>query len=365
MDLAGRIVTIDKLGYHQDKLRQYIRGDSIYPITVELDLTTACTRRCPGCATVTRPPGRGLDSEFIHGLLSYLGESTRGLLLAGGEPTLAHSFCETLQMASNLGYLNIAVITNGAHLDDPKIARALVDYATCVRVSINHAKPKDYGQSFGCDPSELSRVLKSIEQLRKMADDANSQLQIGVASLSDPGNIGQLQSLVGIARNVGAHWIYFHPYCSGWDDGFIKQADQSEAFLHINEIVGLEAQNFPVLLFEERYKSDPVFFNGYHSTFFLLMVGGDRKIYLSAETKYQKGYEVYDLSDWHSSDFIRDPVFRNNVLSFSSQDYIPIYSKGRGVLYSSIVESISSGSVSLDEIIRRSSNIDPQHVHIL
>ena len=360
-----RIATVDKLGFHIERVIRYGQGAPVFPITLELDLTTACSRHCPGCATILRPSVKALDLSFIRNLLSYFSNGTRGLLLAGGEPTLAPTFPDTLRLAKEFGFENIAVITNGAHLEDERVVDALTNYATSVRVSINHTNPDDYGRSFGCDPSELHRILNAVERLRSKVERENSSLDIGVASLTSPDSANELETLVDYTKSAGAHWLYFHPFCSGWDTGDIKIVEQGNILKLIRGMMQSSSQSFPIILFEERYATNPVTFGSYHAAFFLLMVGGDKKIYLGAETKYQPSYEVYDLSDWEGEAFLADRDFRAKVQSFSSNNYVPLPSRGRGVLYSRLIEDLISGKASASELASKANTLDPKHVHIL
>jgi MoaA/NifB/PqqE/SkfB family radical SAM enzyme len=362
---SGRIVTVDKLGFHVDRIVGYSNGTAVFPITLELDLTTACSRHCPGCATILRPSVPALDQSFIHNLLSFFSVNTRGLLLAGGEPTLAATFSTTLRSAKQLGFENIAVISNGAHLEDDRVIEALTTYATSVRISINNADPVEYGRSFGCDPSELKRILKALERLRYKVERDKSNLEIGVASLTQPNNAEELSALVGHARSSGAHWLYFHPYCSGWEIGEAAMVDQEAILGYLKNIMSSSSEDFPIILFEERYAKTPVSFTSYHAAFFLLMIGADKRIYLGAETKYQPRYEVFDLSDWRGENFLNNPNFRRNIHSFSSNNYRPLSSRGRGVLYSQIIDDVICGRLSELELASKGRNLNLKHVHIL
>lgn len=312
-----------------------------------------------------RPSTKGLDFDFVSDLLRYLSPGTRGLLLAGGEPTLATTFCDTLHLAAELGFLNVAVISNGAHLANEKIADHLTSYATSLRISLSNVTPESYGKSFGCDPSEFWKVLKSIRKLRSKIDRENSPLQIGIASLTAPENHDDLVQLVDHAKDAGAHWLYFHPFIDGWTTGSPVRTNQEVALASIKNLVHSSSTDFPVMFFDKRYASDDVYFEGYHSAFFLLMVGADKRIYLGAETKYQPAYEVYDLSNWQGAEFLAAPELRQKVLSFSSSRYAPIYSRGRGVLYNDLIEKVINNAVSIDYLRSMAVDLDPRHLHIL
>jgi MoaA/NifB/PqqE/SkfB family radical SAM enzyme len=362
----SKIAGADKIGYHIDKICDYMENRAVFPVTLEIDLSTECSRRCPGCATTLRPLKKALETSFIENLFSYFANETKGLLLAGGEPTIAPNFSHTLKLARKYGFANIAIISNGAHLDDCKITDSIVTYASCIRVSINYSNPTDYGNSFGCDPSELQRILNSIEKLRKKIDAAKSKVQIGVSTLTSERNYSQLDDITQLVKNAGAHWIYFHPNCLGWKTGNIVLDKQNGIFKLIGKIREKNQFKFPVFTFDERYQNDSINFTNYHSTYFLLMIGADKKIYLGPEAKYQRDFQLCDLTNWVKTNFLNESEFKDKIRSFSSDHKkLQIKSKSRAILYNHIIERIISKDLDPIEMYNSSHIFDPNHLHIL
>ncbi|MBN1829902.1 MAG: radical SAM protein [Deltaproteobacteria bacterium] len=111
-----------KVARHKEKLEAYLRGEPVYPVTLELDITTACNRECPGCPSASGPFSRNLDMAFIRHLFSLIGGRTKGLLLTGGEPTISPIFPDVLREARRSGFEEIAVVTNGSFLAEEKVA---------------------------------------------------------------------------------------------------------------------------------------------------------------------------------------------------------------------------------------------------
>jgi wyosine [tRNA(Phe)-imidazoG37] synthetase (radical SAM superfamily) len=133
------------------RLREYIlwRRNSINqkppnygPISINLDLTSACNFSCPHCVdSKIINTGEYLRLEDIkqtinvlhsHGLLSVI-------LLGGGEPALHKHFEEIVRYIKGTG-LELGVVTNGSRLD--KVARVaeLLGEKDWVRISIDAAK---------------------------------------------------------------------------------------------------------------------------------------------------------------------------------------------------------------------------------
>src|SRR5208337_2918277 len=130
---------------------------------------------------------------------------TRGLLLSGGEPTLAPSFPDVLRLAREYGFIDIAIVTNGDLLDKEKVATALCAHASSVRVSLY-----DWTKQ---SREDLQTTLERIRALKSCVEREGSRLQIGVSALTNRENAYFLPSVAREVSAAGADWIYFHPMC--------------------------------------------------------------------------------------------------------------------------------------------------------
>lgn len=88
-----RLFAPSKVNTYHEKIEAYLKGEQIYPTTIELDLTQLCTRSCPGCPYgVSRQKGLTLDLPFLERLFSVLGPHTPGIVFSGGESTIVPHF---------------------------------------------------------------------------------------------------------------------------------------------------------------------------------------------------------------------------------------------------------------------------------
>ncbi len=89
----AKIFAPSKVAIHRERIEAYLRGENIYPVTIEMDLTQRCTRACPACPYSTaRSAGLTLELPFLERLFRILGSHTPGLVLSGGEPTIGTAF---------------------------------------------------------------------------------------------------------------------------------------------------------------------------------------------------------------------------------------------------------------------------------
>jgi len=326
------IASAYKVAYHREKLEAYLRNERILPATLELDISTECNRRCPLCPSITSHRPSTLDLGFIERLFARLEGQTQGLLLSGGEPTLAPIFPEVLQLAREYGFVDIAIVTNGSLLDKERVAAALCAYASTIRVSI-------YDWT-GERPADLQATIRRIEALRSRIEREGSKLQIGVSTLTSKENAGALRSIAREVASAGAHWIYFHPMCIRWEMGAPERVDQSGVLAKIKECQKEQSDAFHVFTFPDRYVERKIKFLGYHAAHFLLVIGADGMNYLGTEVKYHPRYIIADLANNWSDDFLWSRERLKQIESVDSRTYRAVASRHRGVLYNQVIQDL-------------------------
>jgi MoaA/NifB/PqqE/SkfB family radical SAM enzyme len=344
----GLITSSYKIASDRSRLEDYLAGKNIFPLSVEFDLTNMCNRSCLGCPSVMATTKHFLSLEFIDRLLGILEGQTHGLLFTGGEPTIASLFSKSLQLARKRKFRQIAVVSNGKCLDDKKVTRALLDEVTSLRISL-------YDWELGVD-GPLAVTLANILSLRKAIEQTGSNLSIGVSVLTDHTLVFELEKIVRIITDSGAHWIYFHPLCKNWDLGQPIINDQTAVLDEIERLQNAYSRILPIFVGKERYSTKEVDFCYFHAANFLLVVGADGKNYLSPETKYNSDYVLANLGDSLEEDFLWKEK-RLKRMRHSSNDYACIGSRHRSVLYNDLVESINTGRENLDTVCSFSSRL--------
>lgn len=335
------MTSVQKIVRHRARLEAYLRGERIFPVTLELNLTADCNRKCPDCPSGLGKPAMSLRIDFIDTLFHLLHGHTRGLIVTGGEPTLSPVFGEVLRRArTRFDFEDIAVITNGSRLDDPAVRDELLAHASTVRVSLYNWDSRSLQ---GAVPT-----LARIARLRSHIERSGSELQIGVSILTSRGALTILPKLVGSVFAAGAHWIYFLPSCTRRIDGAAAQREQAEVLDAIKKLDRTRGQDIHFL--DARYASDGVRFQGYHAAHFILVIGADGKNYLGSEVKYQPEYVIADLSGEQRDGFLWHPARLDKIDSVSHRRYPAQGSRNRGVLYNTLIEQLRSGATSMDAL---------------
>ena len=353
----AKVASPHKILLHREKVRDYLKGKPIFPVTLELDITSDCSKNCLDCPSARSSESWNLKTEFIDRLFSFLEGQTRGLLLTGGEPTMSPLFPEVLRMARNRGFLDVAVVTNGGFLENVKVMDALIDYASTIRLSLY-----DW-DSENC--SGLKSALCRIGTLRHRIDHANSSLKIGVSALTSSGNIDSFAKAAESVRAAGAHWIYFHPSCIRWSEGAPQQVNQDGVIDEVQQYQQSLRDDFQACFFRERYLDEPIEFGAYHAAHFLLVVGGDGKNYLGPEVKYHPKHVVADFSEGIGNGFLWHQDRFERIAAANSRIYPALKSRHRGVLYNHVIERLLSEKDPLDSIPGQNTSEDLWFPNIL
>ncbi len=328
----NQVASPNKILFHKEKVQEYLGGNFIFPATLELDITDACSRKCKDCPSARSSFNRQLEIDFIDRLFGRLEGQTKGLLLTGGEPTMSPLFPRVLSMARQRGFEDIAVVTNGSFLHKNSVVDALLANASTIRLSLYDRGPET------C--ADLALTFQHIRDLRQRIDREKSAVKIGVSLLTTQKNGATLASEAEAVRQSGAHWIYFHPACTGWREGAPRQEDQEGVLETVNQYRSLLKDGFDAHIFPERYLRSLIRFDSYHAAHFLMVVGADGLNYLGPEVKYQPRHVVADLNEDMDKGFLWHPGRITRIASVKSDTYPAIGSRHRGALYSHLLEKM-------------------------
>lgn len=325
------IFATSKVSLHQERINAYLKGERIYPITVELDLTQCCTRDCPECPyRSSRTAGLTLQLPFLEKLFGILGRHTPGLVLSGGEATFVPHFPETVKLAREKGFREIAVISNGTRLHIPEVQDALLEYVTSIRISM-------YDWQDG-DSASFDAILKKIDLLRNRVAREGSKLEIGASMLTRSEWANRIKPTGLKVLQSGVDWLYFHPFCIDWDKGSPTKADQAGVLEAISELEAESPARASIQVPYERYLTIPLHFNKLHGAHFLIQIGADGINYAGPECKYHEEYALLDLNTDLTEDFLWHEERIARIERINSGNYRVIGTKHRPPMFSDYIE---------------------------
>jgi len=327
------MVSSRKILWHRQKVASFLAGEPVFPVTLELGLTTVCDRSCRDCPSRLGQPGLFLSLDTARRLFDLCRGKTFGVIISGGEPTLHPDFGLILSSARERGFRDVVVISNGSRLDCEEVMAPLLRHASAVRVSL-------YDWEDGMR-SEDSPTLRRIKQLRAAIEKSGSSLQIGTSLLTREASGESLSRAAAALRAAGAHWLYLHPTCISSGRGMSRLRGHQGHLLEILEACRREqAPGFPVYFLAQRYSTEPVVFQGYHAAHFIMVVGADGHNYLSSETKYRARFRITSQAEYAGAGFFATPGRRARIAAVCSSSYPAGGSRNRGVLYNQVLENV-------------------------
>ena len=201
------------------------REDTVFPVhgpvSINLDLTTACNFRCPHCVdSRLLNTGDYLDLETVRKSIDTLEKNglKSVIIIGGGEPTIHKNFQEIVRFIKHRG-LQVGIATNGSRLEKvAEVARELSG-KDWVRLSLDAARESTFFKAHrprGRTP--LSGILEGASRIK----DLNPEVQLGysfvvvwegieVNGYELAANVDEMELAVKNAQEHGFDYVSFKP----------------------------------------------------------------------------------------------------------------------------------------------------------
>jgi MoaA/NifB/PqqE/SkfB family radical SAM enzyme len=217
-----------------DNLRQYITwqrelrkssdmsGLPKYgPVSINLDLTTACNFSCPHCVD-SRLLNNGdyLDLETIKRSIETLQKNglRSVILIGGGEPTIHKNFEEIVKFIRGRG-IQIGIVTNGSRLDTVARVADVLEEGDWLRISIDAGKESTFFKTHRPRGRvSLETILQGARDIKRL----NPKIGLGFSyvivweGISINGydlcpNVDEMTRAVELAREYSFDYVSFKP----------------------------------------------------------------------------------------------------------------------------------------------------------
>ncbi len=234
-----------KLMYHPKELGQWLAGDDIYPIYMEVSPAGACNHRCIYCALdFMGYQNRRLDTELFKTRLIEMGKlGLKSIMYAGeGEPFLHPDMAEITRATKAAG-IDVAFTTN-AVLFKENIQDMVLANTQWLKVSINAGTAETYAKIHQTKPEDFHRVVDNLTSANALRKSKGYKCTLGMQILLLPDNCNEVKDLAQLARSIGMDYLVVKPY---------SQHPQSETRLY----EGLTYNDYMYLADElEQFDSD-------------------------------------------------------------------------------------------------------------
>ena len=197
-----------KILWHAPKAEKLLKGERIYPISMDMSLSKYCNYRCQYCYGQFQKNDTRLLTKKI--LFDFLDDAklmgVKGIsLISDGESTCNKNWGLFILQAKQLG-IDIASGTNGSLLhnfDMEKVIPAL----TFLRINISASKINRYCEIHGTSEQNYRKVIENIEKAVKIKKDTKSEVTIGLQMVLMPEYNDQIISLAKLGRELGVNYL--------------------------------------------------------------------------------------------------------------------------------------------------------------
>ncbi len=202
-----------KLIYHVDRVNQWLKGENIYPIYMEVSPTSACNHRCVFCAFDYRDyKPRFLEKERFKDILFELGRlGIKSIMYAGeGEPFLHKDMAEIIKHTKNSG-IDVAVASNGV-LFREDIAKECLPAMTWIRFSVNAGNNESHKKIHNGGENGFNKMVENISYAVELRKKNNYSCAIGAQFLLIPENKDEVSATANLFKKIGVDYLTIKPF---------------------------------------------------------------------------------------------------------------------------------------------------------
>lgn len=258
-----------KILKHAPKVEAMLRGELVYPVAVEIDLSNVCPHDCPFCSFgtsssqgyrqqnwVTFPPERMLtllDELAVCGVESVT-------FTGGGEPLVHRQAASIFEKASML--FQWGLVTNGLLLKG-SVADVVAKHAKFVRVSLDAGTPETHHFTHGLPDGQLQyhQILDNISALRAKSDasDRRERLAIGASFCVMDQNWKEIYQGAKNVKDHGGDYLEVRPTYptdwrgDGWGNALSEQNRDAVTIELAHARLHLEDAEFKIIGMGERF----------------------------------------------------------------------------------------------------------------
>ena len=202
-----------KLIFHPGRVSQWLQGENIYPIYVEIAPSGSCNHRCIFCALdYLEYKPVFLDKDLILKNLRDMAEKgVKSVMYAGeGVPLINKSTPELVNQTKALG-IDVAMSSNGVLFSKEAASECLGSF-TWVRFSVNAGTAGTYQQVHRCRLGDFERIIQNLSDAVEVKRSKGLSTTIGVQLLLIPENFEEVFTLARTVKEIGVDYFSVKPY---------------------------------------------------------------------------------------------------------------------------------------------------------
>lgn len=240
-----------KLIYHVSRVNQWLNGEDIYPIYIEIGPSGGCNHRCSFCALdyLEYKPNFIDKDRLMQTLAETARYGVKSVMFAGeGEPLL-HKDISELVLHTKKNNIDVAITTNGVFFD-VALAKEILGALTWIRISLNAGTSATYSKIHRCNIKDFDTVLNNLANAVRIKRQNNYLTTIGVQLLLLPENYNEATTLAKRLKEIGVDYLTIKPYSQHpMSANRLKEDIDYSNFQHLEDELDKFADNSFKILF--------------------------------------------------------------------------------------------------------------------
>ena len=213
-----------KLMWHKDRVKAWLNGERIAPVTIDCALTRKCSYRCVYCyGQLQENDETIIDRETALNFLRDAAEiGVKAVsFVSDGESTCVPFLGEAIVYGKSQG-LDMALGTNGYMLNDDEL-ESILPALTYLRFNITAGEPERYAEIHGCSEKCYYKVMNTIKKCVAIKRARNLDVTIGLQMVFMPQFADQVMPLAKLGKDLGVDYLVIK-HCSDDEDGSLGVA---------------------------------------------------------------------------------------------------------------------------------------------
>lgn len=257
------LIDFHKIIYHPERLALWLKAQNsweeakkLYPIYVEISLSSFCNHNCKFCAFDYLKKPEFANFQNLRRVIKEMANvKVKSVNFSGeGEPFLYPKIEEIIEYTSEQG-IDIGVTTNGSLLEK-ELLEKILPRICWLRVSLDAATPTTHFKIHRPKVPQFEKILANLKIAVKIKKEKKLNCTLGVQMLLLPDNYKEVVDLAKLAKKIGLNYLIVKPY-SQHPKSFNREYEKIsyEKYLYLKpKLMKYKSKNFEIIFRERAMK---------------------------------------------------------------------------------------------------------------
>jgi radical SAM protein with 4Fe4S-binding SPASM domain len=197
-----------KLLWHRQRVVDWMNGDTIPPLTIDMGITKACNVACEFCYYAV-PENQSPEIIPTDRMIAFLKDASevgvKGIAIAGDGETMTHKgIYDIVEAGVGVG-LDMSISTNGLQLDEDR-AKKFLESLTWIRFQSSAATPKTYAKVMGTTEKNFYKFVENTKKCVALKKQYDLDVTIGMLMVLVPRGGSDIVNFAELGKELGVDY---------------------------------------------------------------------------------------------------------------------------------------------------------------